>query len=70
MIFILKNNNLSNRKYIYENYSGMFPTYDIFNEVMNQCTENYECLVIDNTSKTNKLQDQVFWYKAESYDIF
>jgi hypothetical protein len=32
---------------------------------MDQCTENYECLVINNNAKTNKLQEQIFWYKAE-----
>jgi len=32
---------------------------------MDACTENYECLVLDNTSKSNKIQDCVFWYKAK-----
>jgi hypothetical protein len=32
---------------------------------MNACTENYECLVLDNTSKSNRVQDCVFWYKAK-----
>ena len=42
----------------------MFPTFDMFCQVMDQCTENYECLVIDNNAKSNHLVDQVFWYKA------
>jgi len=37
---------------------------------MDQCTENYECLVINNNSKSNKLTDQIFWYKAESHPTF
>ena len=37
---------------------------------MDQCTENYECLVINNNSKSNKLQDQVFWYKADNHNDF
>ena len=45
--------------------TGMFPDYDSFSQVMNQCTENYECLVIDNTTKSNKLEDQVYWFKAD-----
>ena len=43
----------------------MFPTFEMFCQVMDQCTENYECLVINNNAKSNKLTDQVFWYKAE-----
>ena len=30
---------------------------------MDQCTENFECLVINNNAKSNKLNDQVFWYR-------
>jgi hypothetical protein len=33
-------------------------------------TENYECLVIDNTSKSNRLEDQVYWYKAAVHEPF
>jgi hypothetical protein len=48
----------------------MFPTFESFSQVMDQCTENYECLVINNNAKSNKLQDQVFWYKAENHGDF
>lgn len=69
-VFILRENYIANRKRIYENYAGMFPTFESFCQVMDQCTENYECLVIHNNSKSNKLQDQVFWYKADSHGDF
>lgn len=63
-VFILRENIISNRRKLYEQYAGMFPDFDSFCQVMTQCTENYECLVIDNNAKSNKLEDQVFWYKA------
>jgi hypothetical protein len=69
-VFILREPYLANRKRIYENYAGMFPTFESFCQVMDQCTENYECLVINNNAKSNKLQDQIFWYKAESRPDF
>jgi len=69
-VFILRENYIANRKRIYENYAGMFPTFEAFCQVMDQCTENYECLVINNNSKSNKLHDQVFWYKADSHGDF
>jgi hypothetical protein len=69
-IFILRENYIANRKRIYENYAGMFPTFESFCQVMDQCTENYECLVINNTTKSNKLQEQVFWYKADAHNDF
>jgi len=69
-VFILREPYIANRKRIYENYAGMFPTFESFCQVMDQCTENYECLVINNNSKSNKLQDQVFWYKADNHNDF
>jgi hypothetical protein len=69
-VFILRENILSNRKRIWENYAGMFPTFESFCSVMDQTTENFECLVIHNGSKSNKIQDQIFWYKAESRPDF
>jgi hypothetical protein len=32
---------------------------------MDACTENYECIVLDNTSKSNRIEDCVFLYKAK-----
>lgn len=69
-VFILREPYIANRKRIFENYAGMFPTFESFAQVMDQCTENYECLVVDNNAKSNKLQDQIFWYKAENHKDF
>tara|TARA_B100000475_G_scaffold96469_1_gene69952 strand:+ start:1310 stop:2152 length:843 start_codon:yes stop_codon:yes gene_type:complete len=69
-VFILREPYIANRKRIWENYAGMFPTFESFCQVMDQCTENYECLVIDNNAKSNQLRDQIFWYKAESHPPF
>ena len=69
-VFILRENYIANRKRIYENYAGMFPTFESFCQVMDQCTENFECLVINNSSSSNRLQDQVFWYKADFHNDF
>ena len=69
-VFILREPYITNRKRIFENYAGMFPTFESFCQVMDQCTEHYECLVINNNSKSNKLQDQIFWYKADPHGPF
>ena len=69
-VFILREPYKSNRERIWQNYAGMFPTFEAFNQVMDQCTENFECLVIDNNSKSNKLTDQIFWYKAQPRSNF
>ena len=68
--FILREPYVSNRKRIFENFAGMFPTFESFCQVMDQCTENYECLVVANNAKSNKLVDQIFWYKASAHRDF
>jgi hypothetical protein len=65
-VFILREPYATNRKRIWENYASMFPTFEAFSSVMDQTTENYECMVINNNAKSNKLNDCVFWYKAEN----
>ena len=69
-VFILRENILGNRRRIYENYAGMFPTFEMFCSFMDQCTENFECLVICNNVSSNRLEDQVFWYKAADHPPF
>jgi hypothetical protein len=69
-VFILREPYAVNRKRIWENYASMFPTFESFNTVMDQTTENFECLVINNNAKSNKITDQIFWYKAENRPDF
>lgn len=68
--FIFRENNFNNRKRIYDNYASIFPTFDVFNSVMDVVTEGYGCLVIDNTSRSNKLEDCVFWYEAQDHEPY
>ena len=68
--FILRENIKANRKRLFENYASMFDEFDVFNIVMDKCTENYECLVIHNGAQSNQITDQVFWYKAQKRPPF
>ena len=70
IIFLCRENYVSNRKRLYEHYAGMFPSFEIFCQVMNQCTENYEVLVINNLIKSNRIEDCLFWYKASEHPPF
>jgi hypothetical protein len=63
-VFILREGILANQRRLYEGFAGCVPTFEMFQQLMAQCTQNYECLVVDNTSTSNKLTDQLFWYKA------
>lgn len=69
-VFLFRENNYQNRKKLYDQYCGMFPTFELFCRTLDVVTEGYGCLVIDNTSRSNKLEDMVFWYQADMHDEF
>lgn len=64
-IFALKENIIANREKLWRNFFGMFNDYKDFSMVMNQCTAGYDCMVLDNTVRSNNITDCVFWYRAE-----
>lgn len=68
-IFIFRQNKLNERRKLYEHWAG-FMTYEVFDAILNQCTDDYGCIVIDNTTRSNRLEDQVFYYKAEDRGDF
>lgn len=68
--FILREPYVTNRRRIFDNFGSAFPSFEFFCQVMDQCTQNYECIVMNNNSQSNKLEDIVFWYKAEMHGEF
>jgi hypothetical protein len=68
--FILREPYVTNRKRIFENFGSAFPSLEFFCQVMDQCTQNFECLVVNNNTQSNKLEDTIFWYKADIHGDF
>jgi len=69
-IFLLRENIKDNRDKLYKFYAGMFGSAEVFSQVLDQTTENFGCLVINNTTKSNQLIDQAFWYKADQHEPY
>lgn len=69
-IFIFNEPSVANRKKLYDNYCGMIASFDHFCNILDSCTQDHECLVVKSSGDSNKLQDQIFWYKAVSHDSF
>ena len=69
-VFILREPSPQNRQRIFNNFGSAFPSFEFFCQVMDQCTQNYECVVINNNSLSNKLDDIVYWYKADMHGEF
>ena len=69
-IFLLGEDFISNRKRLYEHYAGMFPSFDIFQQVFSEVTEDYGCMVINNRVHSKNITEKVFWYKAKPVPEF
>nr|QBK88088.1 MAG: packaging ATPase [Marseillevirus LCMAC202] len=69
-VFIFREPNERNRKALHENYAGIIGSYADFCDVMDQLTEDYTALVIDNRKQSNDLSDCVYYYKARLHDDF
>lgn len=67
-VFILRESSTANRRRIYEAHASFFDTFDEFCSVLDGCTaSDYDCMVIDNSVASDKIEDRVFWYNAHSH---
>lgn len=69
-IFLLAEDTISNRKRLYDHYAGMFPSFEIFQQVFSDVTQNYGVMVINNRVHSKNITDKVFWYKAKEVPAF
>jgi hypothetical protein len=67
-IFICKEVKRAELDKLFKYYAGVFASFEMFRQVLDKVTRNYGCLVIDNTSNSDKLQDQVYVYRATLHD--
>lgn len=67
-VFILKQTILKDKRRIYENFAGVFPNFQMFCDVLDNLTEDYHCMVLNNRSTSGKIEDTVFWYKADLHN--
>jgi energy-coupling factor transporter ATP-binding protein EcfA2 len=63
-IFALKDNSIANKTKLWKLFFGCFSSFDDFLAVFERCTQNFECLVLDNTVQSTSITDCIFWYKA------
>ena len=63
-IFAMRENIIANRAKLHKFFYGMFEKYDDFAKTMDATTANFGSMVLDNTSKSNEIEDCVYWYRA------
>jgi len=65
-VFIMNEAFIHNKKRLH-NYIPFIEDFDNFNKIMMQIfsVNNYNIMVIDNTTDSTLIEDRIFWYKAE-----
>lgn len=63
-VFILREPNLRNRRVLWENYASCIPDFKDFCDILDQLTDDYTALYINNATQSNNVEDCIFWYKA------
>lgn len=63
-VFSMRETILANRMKLYKMFFGVFGSYEDFAAVFERCTQNYECICLDNTLQSTGVTDCIFWYKA------
>ncbi len=63
-VFCLKDTSPKNVIKLYECYMGVFGNIHTFRKALDQSTQNFECLIYDNTKQTTVIRECCFWYKG------
>lgn len=68
-VFIFRESRKDMREKLFKYYASCIPTQSEFNQIMDELTEDYTCVYIDYTSKSNNMEDCIFYYKVDINSI-
>lgn len=69
-VFICREPKREERVKLYKYYAGIFPTFDMFEQIFLKCTTDRRCMVLNAASGSDQINEQVFWYKADLHGHF
>lgn len=65
-VFLLAEDKFSNIRKLYDHYAGVFPKFDLFEQVFSQITDDYGCMVINNRLNSKDITKKVKWFRAKT----
>lgn len=70
-VFMFNDPSINNRKILHQNYGAVIPKFEMFCTILDECTQDYQCLVVKTTGiLKNTIESQVFYYKAVDHGSF
>jgi hypothetical protein len=64
-VFVCRENKKDNIEKLHKYFFGIFDKLPDFKKTLISCTTDYRAIVLENTCKSERIEDQVFWYKAK-----
>lgn len=69
-VFLLGEDSYINRKKLYDYWCSVIPSFQLFEQIFLEVTQNYGCLVINNTIKSTDITKKLFWFRAKKLPDF
>lgn len=67
-VALFREPNALERDKLFKNFGGIAGSKEQFNSLMDQITGDYTCMIIQNRTQSNNLEDNIFWYKADLHE--
>jgi hypothetical protein len=55
----------ANKRRLWQSFFGVFRTYSEFDQVFSAATQDWSCIVLDQTQPSASVASSVFWWKAD-----
>lgn len=65
-IFLMRTDQVSNKKKIFDHYGGVLPDYNSFDSIYTQLTQNYGSMVITRNQSSDYTK-KIFYYKSKMF---
>lgn len=69
-VFLCREVKVIEKQKLHKYYAGIFPDFRMFDQIFNRCTKDNRCMVIHCLSRSDKIEDQIYWYVADIHENF
>ena len=64
-VYTFKEHVPKNKLRLWDHFYGIVEQFEVFRQMLNQCTNDHHCLVLDTTGQQNSMKDMLAVWKAD-----
>ena len=65
-VYTFKEHVPKNKLRLWDHFYGIVEQFEVFRQMLNQCTNEHHCLVLDTTGQQNSMEDMLAVWKADA----